>query len=53
MRTIIGSSGRDCVFIIFFNFNGSKDGLFQGNLFWVGQYDPLLHPPQPSYWKKD
>ena len=38
MRTIIGSSGRDCVLII--------DGFFQGNLFWVSHYDilpPNLH----------
>ena len=31
MRTIIGSSGRDCVLII--------DGFFQGNLFWMSHYD--------------
>ena len=43
MRTIIGSSGRDCVLVI--------DGFFQGNLFWVSHYDIL--PPQPSYWKKN
>ena len=36
MRTIIGSSGRDCVLII--------DGFFQGNLFWVSHYD-ILPPP--------
>ena len=41
-RTIIGSSGRDCVLIIIFQLYGSKAGLFEGNLFWVGQYDP--HP---------
>ena len=42
MRTIIGSSGRYCVFI-YFNFT-AKAGLFESHLFWVGQYDP----PQPS-----
>ena len=36
IRTIIGSSGSDCVLI--------KAGLFGGNLFWVGQYG---HPPPP------
>ena len=40
-RTIIGSSGRDCVLIILFQLYGSKAGLFEGNLFWVGQYEPL------------
>ena len=39
MRTIIGSPGRDCVLIILFQLYGSKAGHFQGNLFWVGQYD--------------
>ena len=32
MRTIIGFSGRDCVLIILFPFNGSKAGV-QDNLF--------------------
>ena len=50
MRTIIGSSGRNCVLIILFQLYGSKAGLFEGNLFWVGQHDP---PPQPSCWKKN
>ena len=41
---IIGSSGRDCVLIILFQLHGSKAGLFEGNLCWVGQYDyPNLH----------
>ena len=48
MRTIIDSSGRECVLVILFQLDGSKPGLFKGNLFWVGQYDP-----QPSYWKKN
>ena len=46
MRTIIGSSGRDCVLIILFQLYGSKAGFFEGNLLWMGQYDP-----QPIYWK--
>ena len=49
MRTIIGSSGRDCVFIILFQLYGPKAGLFESDLFWVGQYDP----PQHSQWKKN
>ena len=40
MRTIIGS-GRDCSLIILFHVNASETGLFQGNLFWVGEYDAL------------
>ena len=40
MRTIIASSGRDSVLIILFQLYGSKVGLFEGNLFWMGQYDP-------------
>ena len=40
--TIIGSYGRDCVLIILFELYGSKTGFFEGNLFWVGHYDPLL-----------
>ena len=47
MRSIIDSSGRDCVLIILFRLYGSKAGLFGVNLFWVRQYDP-----HPSYWKK-
>ena len=46
MRTIITSFRRDCVLIVllsYFSFNGSKVGLFEGNLFWVGQYDPANH----------
>ena len=49
MHTIIGSSGRDCVLTILFQLYGSKAGLFEGNLFWVGQCDPLKLP----YWKKN
>ena len=38
MRAVIGSSGRDCVLTTLFQFYGSKAGLFESNLFWVGQY---------------
>ena len=41
MHTTIGSFRRDCILVIFFQLYGSKAGLFEGNLFWVGQYDPL------------
>ena len=40
MCTIIGSVGRDCVLIIFFQLYGSNAGTFEGNLFRVGQYNP-------------
>ena len=43
MRTIMGFSGRDCILIILFQLYGFKTGLFEGNLFWMGQYYPL--PP--------
>ena len=32
MRTIIGSSGRDCVLIILFQLHGFKTGLFEDNI---------------------
>ena len=48
MRTIIGSSERDCVLTILFQLYGYKARNFVGNLFWVGQYNS-----QPSYWKKN
>ena len=38
--TIIGASGRDCALVILFQIYGSKTSVFDGNLFWVGQYDP-------------
>ena len=38
MCTIIGSSERDCVLIILFDFYDFMAGLFEGSLFWVGQY---------------
>ena len=41
MHKIICSSGRDCVLIILFQLYGSKAGLFDDSLFWVGQYDSL------------
>ena len=43
MHTIIGSPGRDCVLIIFFQLYGSRAGHFEGKLFWVGQYDSPNH----------
>ena len=43
MRKIKVSSVRD-VLIILLQLYGSKDKLFEDNLFWVGQYDP---PPPP------
>ena len=39
MCLIIGSSEKDCVLIILFQIYGTKAGLFEGNLFKVGQYD--------------
>ena len=47
MRTVTGFSGRDCVLIILFRLYGPKFGLFEGNLFWVGQHDPP--PPPPTF----
>ena len=41
MRAIIGHSRR--TFIILFQLCGSKAGLFQVDLFWMGKYD-LLRP---------
>ena len=49
MRTIIGSSGMDCVLVILFQLYGTKAEFFEGNLFGFGQYDH----PQPSYWKEN
>ena len=40
MCTVIGSFGRDCILAILCQHYGSKARLFEGNLFWVGQYDP-------------
>ena len=36
-------SGRECVLIILFRLYCSKAGHFESNLFWLGQYDPILH----------
>ena len=46
MCTIMGSSARDCVLIILFQLYACKTGLFEGNLFWMGQYYPF--PSSPS-----
>ena len=43
MHIIIRSSGRDYVLIIFLQLSDSKTGLFEGNLFWVGQCNPPPH----------
>ena len=40
MHTVIGSSGRGCVLIVFFHCYSSKAKLFESNLFLVGKYDP-------------
>ena len=40
MHKNIDSSGRNCVLVALFQFYCSKAGLFKGNLFWMGQYDP-------------
>ena len=47
LRTIEGSSGKDCVLIILFQLYGSKAGLFEGNLFRMGQ-DSRHHHPVPN-----
>ena len=41
MCTIVGSSVRDFVLIIFFQLYDSKIRLLEINIFWVGKYDPL------------
>ena len=38
MRSIIGSSGRDCLLIILSQLDDIQAGLFECNLFWIGQY---------------
>ena len=40
LRTIIRSSGKDCVLMILFLLYGSTAGLFDSNLFRVGQCTP-------------
>ena len=49
VRTNIGSSGRDCVFIIYFYFMALKSLGFLKVIYfgWVSM------TPQPSYWKKN
>ena len=39
MCTIIGSYGRDCALIILFQLYGPNVWLFEGNFFWVQQYN--------------
>ena len=44
MRAVIGPCGRDCVLIYLFQLDDPKVRLFEGNLFWVGEYNtPNLH----------
>ena len=53
MHTIIGSSERDFVLIILFQIYGFKTGLYENNLFWVGQYDLppfILEEVLTQYW---
>ena len=45
MCTFASSSERDYVLFILFQLYGSKTGLFEGNLFWVGHNDP----PPPMF----
>ena len=40
MHTIISASRRDCALVTLIQIYGSKAGFFEGNLFWVGKYDP-------------
>ena len=47
MHRIIVSSGRDWVLIILFQLHGSRAGLFEGDSFCMGQYDPP--PPPPTF----
>ena len=47
MRTNIGSSRSGCVLITLFQLYDSNAGLSEGNVFWVGQYDPPPPPPPP------
>ena len=48
MGPIIVHLKKVYVLFILFPIYDSKAGLFEGNLFWVGQSDP-----QPSYYKKN
>ena len=48
MRTIISSSGTDCVLIILFQLYCSKAGLSEAN------YEAKASmTPQPSFWEKN
>ena len=47
MPTIICSSRRGCVLIILFQLYGSKAGLFEDNLFWLG-HSITASPPPPT-----
>ena len=47
MRTIMGSSGRDCVLFILLQLYGTKAEFFEGDLFWLIK----MTISQPSYWK--
>ena len=40
MHIIIGSFGGVCVSVVWFQLYSLKAGLCEGNLFWVGPYDP-------------
>ena len=48
MHTIIGSTGKYCVLITFFQLYGPRAGLVECDLKWVVQYNPPSPPPQPS-----
>ena len=39
MQTIIGCSRKECVLIILFQLYGSRAGLFEGDLFWEGNFN--------------
>ena len=40
IHTIVRSYGKECVLTILFQLYGSKAGLFDSNLFWVGHCTP-------------
>ena len=48
MHTVIGSFGRDCVLIIFFNFMALRQSFLKIIYFgWVSVTPPPPSPPQP------
>ena len=53
MHIIIGPSGSNCVLIILFQLYDSTAELFEGDLFWVPQYDPptLILEGELIQWK--